>query len=296
MQDQAALQTYRYLRIGLVGAVVLLTASILVEWRDADCWQTSISAYYYTPVRAILVGTLILVGFALIVIKGRNTPIDIALNFAGMFAPVVAVVPTTSVGECHSVDPQLADPRNADGTLTAQVIANIDNNVWSLLIIGFIGLGAALAVAMIANDGKLGATPKRARALAIGLAVTLASLIVVLLAFRLWDDFYERAHGIAAVGMFVFLAFAVLFNALKVRQLGRMNFFYIYLAILVLMIAAGLVLYPLDWEYNTLVLEYTEIFLFGVFWGVQTVELWNETAKSEREQEEVEVEPSPSPA
>jgi hypothetical protein len=294
VQDQDALQTYRYLRIGLVGAVVLLTASILIESGDADCWQTSISAYYFTPVRAILVGTLILVGFALIVIKGRNTRIDIALNFAGMFAPVVAVVPTTSVGTCHSVDPQLADPRNADGTLTAQVIANIDNNVWSLLIIAFIGVVAAFAVAMISNDGKLGATPKGARALAIGLVLTLAFLIVVLLAFRLWDDFYEQAHGIAAVGLFVFLAFAVLFNAMKVRQLGRMNFFYIYLVILVLMIAAGGVLYPLDWDYNTLVLEYTEIVLFGVFWGVQTVELWNETAKSDQEHEELA--PSPSPA
>jgi hypothetical protein len=295
MQDKAALQTYRYLRIGLVGAVVLLTASILIEWGDADCWQTSVSAYYYTPVRAILVGTLIAVGFALIVIKGRNTPIDVALNFAGMLAPLVAVVPTASVGECHSVDPQLA-ARNADQTLTAQVIANIDNNVWSLLIIGFIGLIAALVVAMITNDGKLGATPKSGRALAIGLVVTLAFLVVVLLAFRLWDDFYERAHGIAAVGLFVFLAFAVLFNAIKALQLGRMNYFSIYLAVLVLMIVAAAVLYPLDWEYNTLVLEYAEIFLFGVFWAVQTVELWNDTAKSEEEQEEPAVEPSPSPA
>ena len=293
MQDQAASSDVPNLRIGLVGAVVLLTASILIERGDAGCWQTSISAYYYTPVRAILVGTLILVGFALIVIKGRNTPIDIALNFAGMFAPLVAVVPTTSVGTCHSVDPQLADPRDADGTLTAQVIANIDNNVWSLLVIGFIGVIAAIAVAMISNNGKLGATPNGARALAIGLVVTLLFLVVVLLAFRLWDDFYERAHGIAAVALFVFLAFAVLFNAIKVRRLGRMNFFYIYLAILVLMIAAAAVLYPLDWEYNTLVLEYAEIFLFGVFWAVQTVELWNETAKSEQEQDEPEVEPSP---
>ena len=295
MQDKAALQTYRYLRIGLVGAVVLLTASILVEWGDADCWQTSVSAYYYTPVRAILVGTLIAVGFALIVIKGRNTPIDVALNFAGMLAPLVAVVPTASVGECHSVDPQLA-ARNADQTLTAQVIANIDNNVWSLLIIGFIGLVAALVVAMITNDGKLGATPKSGRALAIGLVVTLAFLIVVLLAFRLWDDFYERAHGIAAVGLFVFLAFAVLFNAIKARQLARMNYVYIYLAVLALMIVAAAVLYPLDWEYNTLALEYAEIFLFGAFWAVQTVELWNDTAKSDEEQEEPAVEPSPSPA
>ncbi|MGI9602089.1 MAG: hypothetical protein ACR2QE_09405, partial [Acidimicrobiales bacterium] len=55
-----AIQTYRYLRIGLVGAVALLFASIVIEHREVvdDCWQTSISGYYYTPVRAILVGAL----------------------------------------------------------------------------------------------------------------------------------------------------------------------------------------------------------------------------------------------
>lgn len=290
MQDTAALQTYRYLRIGLVGAVVLLTASILVERGETGCWQTSISAYYYTPVRAILVGTLIAVGFALIVIKGRNTPIDLALNFAGMFAPIVAVVPTSSVGACHSVDPELADPLAADDTLATRVIANIDNNVWSLLIVGFIGVAVALVIALATNRGKLGSTPASGRSLAIGLAVTSAFLIAILLAFRFWDDFYDKAHGYAAVAMFVLLAFAVLFNALIVRRLGRRYFFAIYLAILVLMVAAGVVLFPLDWEYNTLVLEYVEIFLFGVFWAVQTVELWDETAKSDQEQVEAAVE------
>lgn len=34
-----------------------------------DCWQRSISAYYYTPVRPIFVGGLMLIGFSLIVIE-----------------------------------------------------------------------------------------------------------------------------------------------------------------------------------------------------------------------------------
>ena len=193
----------------------------------------------------------------------------------------------------------MADPRNADGSLTATVIANIDNNVWSLLVIGFVGVIATLAIAMYANGGKLGSTPTKARALAIGAGVTLAYLGVILAAFRLWDDFYEKAHGIAAVGLFVFLAVALLFNALKVRELGRTNFFYIYVAILALMVLAAAVLGPIGWEYKTLALEYVQIFLFGVFWGVQTVELWNDTASSAAEQQDEDapdVEPAPSPA
>ena len=72
------IKTYRYLRLGIIGAVVLLVISILIEHFKVTngvgnhCWQTSISAYYYTPVRGILVGSLFVIGFALIVYKGRT--------------------------------------------------------------------------------------------------------------------------------------------------------------------------------------------------------------------------------
>ncbi|MDP8988060.1 MAG: hypothetical protein M3N11_06900, partial [Actinomycetota bacterium] len=81
-------------------------ASIAIEYAAADCWQASISAYYYTPVRGIFVGAIIAVGFSLIVIKGRGMLEDTALNFAGIFAPIVAVAPTTNVGNCWSLKPQ----------------------------------------------------------------------------------------------------------------------------------------------------------------------------------------------
>jgi hypothetical protein len=99
LRSQDAIKTYRYLRIGMIGAVVLLAASIAIERSKVDCWQTWISAYYYTPVRAIFVGSMIAVGLSLIVYKGRAWE-DACLNFAGMLAPVVAVVPTTDVGRC----------------------------------------------------------------------------------------------------------------------------------------------------------------------------------------------------
>jgi hypothetical protein len=139
MESQAVRKTYRYLRIGIVGVVVLLMVSILIERINADCWQTSISAYYYTPVRAIFVGSLTAIGLALIVIQGRTSPVDVCLNFAGMLAPVVAVVPTTDVGLCWSRTPGSL-PLNPDGTLSDIVVANIDNNVLALLITGIGGL------------------------------------------------------------------------------------------------------------------------------------------------------------
>ena len=91
------LKTYRYLRIGMIGAVFLLAASITIEAAQAGCLQNSISAYYYTPVRAIFVGTMVAVGLSLIVYKGRGWKEDLSLTLAGMLAPVVADRPFVSV-------------------------------------------------------------------------------------------------------------------------------------------------------------------------------------------------------
>jgi hypothetical protein len=140
LRSQDAIKTYRYLRIGMIGAVVLLAASIAIERSKVDCWQTSISAYYYTPVRAIFVGSMIAVGLSLIVYKGRAWE-DVCLNFAGMLAPVVAVVPTTDVGRCWSVAPSPL-PVKADGSLADWVVTNIDNNIYALLIAGALALAS----------------------------------------------------------------------------------------------------------------------------------------------------------
>lgn len=45
LRSRDAIKTYRYLRIGMIGAVFLLAASIGIERSKVDCWQTSISAY-----------------------------------------------------------------------------------------------------------------------------------------------------------------------------------------------------------------------------------------------------------
>jgi uncharacterized protein YhhL (DUF1145 family) len=266
MAHRAAIQTYRYLRIGIVGAVLLVTVSIVIERLDADCWQTSISAYYYTPVRAIFVGALMAVGLSLIVIQGRTTAVDACLNFAGMLAPVVAVVPTTNVGECWSVPPNPL-PVDEDGSLADWVVANIDNNVQALLVTGIVGLLIAAAIAH-----------SRSNSVRWGLAVTLAFLVLAWLAFRYWDDFDIRSHAIAAIGMFAFLAVAVALNAWAIRDDPEKRvYFVLYVAIVVLMVAIPVVLLPFDWDHKVLIIEAAEILLFGVFWLLQTAEHWSET-------------------
>ena len=71
------LKSYRYLRLVMVGLVVLLAASVLIELQQTGfgCWRTSISSYYWTPVRGVFVGALVAIGTCLIVLKG-NTPVE----------------------------------------------------------------------------------------------------------------------------------------------------------------------------------------------------------------------------
>ena len=269
----AALTSYRYLRIGMVGAVVLIFVSILIERAEVDCFQTSISAYYYTPVRAIFVGSLMAVGLALIVILGRTPAIDICLNFAGMLAPIVAVVPTVNVGACWSIEP---DPRPVDsnGELAPWVVANVDNNMLALLITGVGGLVVAAVIALIAwrRGGPEGPPP-----IHWGLVVTFIALVAVWWAFVSLDDFETRAHGAAAVLLFAFLVAAVFLNgAHLIRTDGPRGFAIAYLTIGVAMIVAAVVIWASEWDHEVLILEAIEIGLFGIFWIVQTAELWSE--------------------
>lgn len=119
-----ALKTYQYLRLGMIGAVILLGVALGYEIVQATnvetladpCAQTSISAYYYTPVGPVFIGCMFLVGLALIAYKGHYVREDLFLNVAGMLAPVVAVVPTTAVGFCYSIVPD-RNPLTDGGSL-----------------------------------------------------------------------------------------------------------------------------------------------------------------------------------
>jgi len=279
MTETAAITTYRYLRISMVGAVVLLAVSIAIERSQVGCWQTSVSAYYYTPVRAIFVGVLMSVGLCLIVIKGSTPWEDATLNAAGMLAPIVAVVPTSDVGTCWSVAPK---PRPVnDGVLADWVVANIDNNISALIVTGIAGLIVAAVIATIATRNMKAIAEIGPVQMRLGLLGAMAFLIGGAILFAFWDDFDTRAHGLAAVAMFLFLAIAVGLNAWHSRhEPGPRVYFWLYASIAFLMVAAAIVMFPLGsrWNHMVLVLEATEITLFAVFWLVQTTEHWDETA------------------
>jgi hypothetical protein len=289
LEGDRAQKTYRYLRIGMIGAAVMLAVSVMVERLAAQCWQDSISGYYYTPVRAVFVGTLLAVGLALIVIKGEGLE-DFFLNVAGMLAPVVAFVPTRNVGTCFSVDP---DPEplvtGADGALefNTAVMQSLQNNMTSLIVAGALGLIVAYVIFSVDQGGPVKAM--RSHEVEPGTKRTFWLLVVIVAATALllwlWDEFPVHAHNIAATGMFVFLALASWWNSRGETKGYRRT----YRAIALAMVGALVVILALAatlgdrWDHSILVLEATELTLFAVYWLVQTRDHWRERVRPSAE-------------
>lgn len=290
--DVATRKTYRYVRLGMIAAVFLLAASVILERvKVAGCWQPSISAYYYTPVRAVFVGTLLAIGLSLIVIKGSTGREDMCLNVAGMLAPVVALVPTSDHGTCWSIVPrELPTVPNASGDdpLADWVIANIHNNIEALIFAGLAGLALALITSGVLfrvgrRNGeyltvKQFVKKEENRGTAVGLMSALVLLGAGALAYYHWGGFETKAHGIAAGAMFAALALAAGFNALDCYRLQRRCYFWLYLTVALLMAVSALPLL-VDWEHKVLAVEIAEITWFAAFWLMQTGELWNDTVR-----------------
>lgn len=271
-----ALKTYRYLRIGIVCTVLLLGVAISIEVLTlaGECMQASISAYYYTPVRGIFVGVLMAIGLALIVIKGRPVQ-DVALNVAGMFAPVVAIIPTSGVGTCWSEEPK-PDPQDG-GELARWVVANIENNFYALAIVGFLGL--AIACYLAVRDRRAGTPVEQLdKNMRTSAAITGLILVVSLLLMVTVDDFKEAAHNAAAVLMFVALNIAVIAEARERKESSR-KYFRWYTALAWLMSLVGLALWGIaaavGIDHHVLFIEVWEITMFAAFWVVQTFDYWN---------------------
>jgi len=283
-----AIKSYRYLRLGMIGAVLCLGVSVLIEHGKAPngCWQTSISAYYYTPVRVVFVGMLFVVGFALIVIKGRNWE-DLCLNVAGLLAPVVAIVPTTDIVDdpqgCWSLAPEEFPTKTIEGVteLAPWVRAIVDNNFKAFLVAAIIGLVAGVVVAFLAHKG-VGSVKEQITSYKIGsFAITGVVLAVAWIMFsRSREFFFAHAHGKSAILLFVFLFLAVVINSLQKENATWFRIAYAAVAAGMAIGAAVIwLLRPFE-EHTVFALEFWEISMFAVYWMVQTADNWNEEVVS----------------
>lgn len=290
----AAITSYRYLRLSLIGLVTFIGLAVIIERLSTDrhCFQPSISDYYYTPAQAVFVGSLMAIGICLIALKGSSGGEDVLLNLAGMMAPVVALVPTPAGdprSQCWSV------PVNTDNTGQ-----NVQNNILALLVVTAVVL-LAIGVDMIRNRA---AKDDRDR---LGLLIA----VLVVASFWLWfgfgfESFLSGAHYVAAILLFVFIWSVVLLNAegpvadepggprgakllaetrrwvvvfgqtvFPVRGQWRNRYGLIAFLMFWSVVIQSLFLLFAQWQLGLLWIETTQILLFAFFWILQTQGEWN---------------------
>jgi hypothetical protein len=269
----AAVKTYNYLRIALAALVLLLYTAVVLEWWAAGrCLQTSISAYYYTPVHAVFIGVLVTMGVCLVALKGNTDGEDVLMNLAGMLAPGVAFIPTPGAEQCSSAP-----------LLDTDIPAAVANNMPALFVTGAVVGIAALVIARRQGGGTGLSTADR-----LGLALTLAVLgggVVWFFVAR--DGFIAHGHDASAIPMFLAIVGVVWLNARGVSTAVRegaapathTRYVAIYRGIAVAMLVALVATVAINLATSSaqivLWVEVVLITLFAVFWLVQTTELWN---------------------
>jgi hypothetical protein len=278
---RAAIETYRYLRVGIVALAVLLMLSVLNQVISDGQLLGSISAYYYTPARDVFVGILFALGLGLVVIRGRGVE-DVLLNLAGMLAPVVAVVPTTAASGWFAYAPL------AGGPAPYLDVGPVGTNaIWSLIALGVLGVSFA-GITAVRRTGVVRARAVRG-VLAGGIGV---------LAFAGWltvdeDSFFAAAHYVAAAGMLGLFVVVARFNAASARDTDapvvamlparrrRAAYSAISWSMLGTVVVAGLlgllqlagsipIPHWLFWA------EAIVLTLFAAFWVLQTIEYWRD--------------------
>ena len=276
--EERARKTYRYLRVAVVAMAVLLGVSVGIEivFGPRGGILDSISAYYYTPVRGVFVGSLVAVGLGLVAIKGREGPEDIMLNLAGMLAPLVALVPTP-------ISVPVAGFVTEQRTVPAALVPAVENNVAALLVLGAVGVVFAAATV---EDGPYRAAHLR----------SVAGAGILLIGLAGWfgvgrESFLEYGHYAAAVPMFGLIVGVAVVNARHttrgavVSRLAAATYRRAYGAIAAAMgvtIGVAAVFVALDsagqrpfpsWLFWV---EVVLLALFTAFWALQTSENWHE--------------------
>lgn len=274
------LRTYRNLRLAIAGTVVLLGIAV---WSAALSVGVlpSISAYFYTSARSIFVGSLVAAAIAILVLSGRGVERAL-LDAAGLFAPLIALVPTpirpgTIPGyenACAAV--AVCVPRD--------VLPGIATGIASYLIAGVL----ALIVAGVVTSSRWRKDALRPRDVVPSFAVAIGILAMVGAAWMWANDFFvNHAHLIAAAtffGLIAAVAVVKVFENPRPPERGPVRWHkaaYWVIAvgmlvdsgvIVVLVVTKGdigAVLPPV------FVGEFIALALFVIFWLLQTVQKWD---------------------
>jgi|SRR5690242_5628403 hypothetical protein len=297
--------SYRYLRIGLVALLLALGAAVGYQSGKQGFALASVSAYYYTPAQAIFVSALIGLGVCMIALQGLTYPEDVFLNLGGMFAMVVAVVPTsrgadfeTALRACRTVGGTLnqgpAGKPDCPSLLALQnaTVANVQNNMAALLFVG--GLALLLVAILLWRKILLwrNTDAKPARSVrwwifggfAAALLIWLGALVALLVSA---DWLAGNAHYIAAAGLFASIVAVVVANAFHRKEKpaavalkSPRDYRYTWIAVAMVLVTGALLVL---WRTGALSLFWVEIvvaLMFAIFWATQTISLEREASRA----------------
>lgn len=276
-------RTYRYLRLSLVGIVVLIAVSLAVEWATEGPLG-SVSAAYYTPAGPVFVGGVFAVSLALLVLSGHSFG-QVSLDLAAIVAPLIAVVPApVFAGDVPALD----CGGSPEPCIPVATLPAVHNGMTALVVTAAVGWVAALVLAAVQHGFV--------RRAVWGLVVSGAIIAGVAVWWLVWPDAFLRAgHVVAAASFFAFIALAALASARDARRAGARGYHAVYLAVAVAIVVVLLLLLvaviaeslgggaPEPWGISPVFLgEAVALALFAAFWIVQTVETWNDPDPSFR--------------
>lgn len=241
----ASLQrTYRYLRLAIAGAVVVVFTAVLVAM-PAVGLLPSPSHYYYTPANTMFVGALMAVSVCFFALSGRGAE-RVLLDAAATIVPLIAIVPT------------MISPRSGIATY---------------LVVGAVFVLVAAALAAAGQVDRPGT--------ALSLAISGAVLLTVWLTWWLARDVFLRgAHLAAAAGFFAIIAAVALVQAFRPAERAAPRWLkavYLGIAIALAVVVVGMPLYGslhVGRVFGVFVGEVLALALFAAFWVLQSVQYW----------------------
>lgn len=268
-------RTYRYVRLSIIGAVVLLAASLVVVTVTIGP-IASISHTVYTPGRSVFVGVLFAVTLALVTLSGHSLE-QALLDMAALCAPLIAIVPTPlRTGDVPGLTVECPDP--VQPCVPAAQLPGIQNAMISLAVL------AALAIITAVILARVQRTLTPAVGVAIGAA---AALVAATTAWWLGAPASFVAFGHLAATSAFFGIIAIVATIAAVHSTARWRVYYAVIAIviavdLVFVIAVVVLrLNGIDLVRSTgapliSIGETIAVALFAAFWTLQTVQLWND--------------------
>lgn len=267
-------RTYRYLRVAIAGTVVVIFVAVGLAAASVG-WLTSVSDYFYTPARNAFVGALIAAALALVALSGRGAERAL-LDAAALFAPLIALVPTTlapgSVPGVAVPCPHRCFPPEFE--------ADAANGVATYLVVGLLTVlvGVLLAALRQVSLDTVGFS-----------LVSSAGVLVVVGAVWLFarDAFLAQGHFVATIVFFGLFATVAVLNAFPRRSAPPPTVFRVLYVAIALGLVAVLVVYIAllpDADATglpvVLLAEAAALTLFFAFWVVQGVEKWHEADPS----------------